>query len=314
MKKRIAFLASVVLKLHAASGSQIMLQLHPASSSDYPVLAVPGQNGLGSSREYVASQLGIDQEKIYRVSTPSACIDFGQRFCQKGLSLGFEAIDTRNGYIIHATSQGTATVLNYLAANPIAQHSLRGVVLEAVMASGNSAIAHNVHESPIGHVLAPYVARLIQFWTYSPSGMQAIKSIEKLLNKDCPIVLVHSTRDGCLPYYGACAIYYGLKEKGHRNVYFVTKEDSRRHIEILDKSLAERSIVKSILAQHGVVEAGHADAIRALTEYQPDHMQYQAIYEKLCLIEKAHTAIGATLTTACAAYMLYYIMMFSGIA
>lgn len=301
MKKGIVFLTSIALQLHAAS------------SSHYTVLAIPGQNGCGSSENYVASQLGIDKEKIYQVRTPNVLIDFGQRFCQKDLNVGYSAVDSSSGYIIHATSQGTATALNYLAANPDAQRNLKGMVLEAVMASGNSAIAHNVHESPIGHVLAPYVARLIQFWTYSPSGMQAIKSIENLQGKDLPIVLVHSTDDRCLPYYGACALYYGLKEKGHRNVYFVTKEDSMRHIEILGENPKERSVVKSILAQHNVVEADQTTSSHGLARYQPDHMKYREVYEKLRFFEKAHSAIGVTLTAGCAIYMLYYIMMLSGL-
>lgn len=298
--KRAAFLTAMILQIQAAS------------SSHYPVLAIPGQNGLGSSKSYVANQLEIDRENIHRVSTPEFLIDFGQRFCQKELSRGYAAIDSKSGYIIHATSQGTATALNYLAAHSDAQHNLKGIVLEAVMASGNSAIAHNVHESPIGHILAPYIARLIQFWPYSPSGMQAIKSIEGLENKELPIVLVHATDDRCLPYYGACALYYGLKELGHRNVYLVTKEGSMRHIEILSESLKEYSIVKSILAAHDVGATGQISSTGDLAQYQPDHMQHRAIYKKLRFIEKVHSAIGVTLTATCAAYMLYYIMLLSG--
>jgi hypothetical protein len=42
-------------------------------------------------------------------------------------------------------------------------------------------------------------------------------------------------------------------------------------------------------------------------------MQYRAMYEKLRLIEKAHTVINPTLTAVCAISILYYIMLISGI-
>lgn len=271
-------------------------QLHGVSNAECPVLAI---HGLGMPKaygeyhkNYVAQQLGISGKTIVYVDGPvQADADLGQERCQEHFKESYESIDTRNGYIIHATSQGTATVLNFLANNPAAQENLKAIIFEAPMASGNSAIAHYVGIPLVEDFpLVPYLAKLIHFPCYSPSGMQPIKSIDQLINKNIVMIFAHSTWDRVLPYSGACALYYGLKELGHNNVYFITMH-GWDHTDVLDGS----SVVKSILAKHDLALADASEIID-VSAYQPDHrgFGYRRAYNVIRFIEGMHTVIGKT--------------------
>ncbi|MBY0352729.1 hypothetical protein K2W90_00015 [Candidatus Babeliales bacterium] len=286
MLKKLAFIVCLAVS-----------QLHGMRAAECPVLAV---HGLGTPqvfgkfyKEYVAQQLSISGKTIVYVDGPlSAQADFGQQHCQEYFKKSYESIDTRNGYIIHATSQGTATVLNFLANNPEAQENLKALILEAPMASGNSAIAHHVGIPLVEDFpLVPYLAKLIHFPGYRPSGMQAIKSIDQLINKNIVIILAHSTHDRILPYSGACALYYGLKELGHCNVYFISKA-GWDHTEVLNGE----SVVKTILAKHDLVLSADASESSDLSAYQPDHkgFWYRRAYKVIRFIEGMHTVIGKT--------------------
>lgn len=290
-----------------------LLPLHTSNAAQHHVLAIPGKGAFkpqGSSKHYVSQQLGIAWENIHTVKQPIFG-DLGQRFCQKYLIKSYDAHCTKaKGYFLHASSQGTATALNFLASHPGSQDGLKGMICESPMATGNSAIAHFCRCGFSGQLWFPYVARFFGLWTYSPSGMQGIKSASNIWIKDFPIIIVHSIYDDQLPYYGACALYYALKKAGHKHVYFITK-DGDDHMELLDGSLEDRAIVKSILARHGVVKVDGEAFVHDVSLYQPDHLQYQAVYEKLLSIEKAHTVIGAMLATVCTVYILYYLMLLS---
>ncbi|QQR48716.1 hypothetical protein IPF37_04085 [bacterium] len=263
--------------------------LHGAANADYKIFAIPGQNGLGSNQYYVAQQVGVSPEKILMVDIPTAqeTIDLGQDNCIKYLEDCYQNANAKNSdYIIHATSQGTATALNFLAKHPEAQTNLKALILEAPMASGNSAIIHNAHQLAwlpdwIVQSTAPRIAKKFIFPAYDPAGMQVIKSIAKLTNKKILIVLVHSTHDRCLPYQGACALYYGLKENGFENVYFITQQDSDTHVYILKDS----SLILSILEKSNIVPAqpwvvNDVDNGN-LTVHQPDHAKFKDDYKAI---------------------------------
>jgi hypothetical protein len=284
-KMLVMLFASNIIALHAASSST-------QGIPEYPVLCVPGQNELGSENWYVMSQLGrTDEASLHRVETPDTLIDFGQRFCQRHLTHAYKTpsftaqLSDTDGYIMHATSQGTQTSINWLANNPDKQPQLKALVLEAVMASANNAIAYN----GVDHFLSPHVARTIipTFWTYNPWGMQAIKSVDKLQDKDTPIIIVHATGDMCLPYAGATAIYYQLKERGHNNVYFITKNNSIDHVNILDD---RPSLVQAILAHHNIIPHKNIPLIN-LDDFKPKHWQFHETYSYLRFVEWVHSAI-----------------------
>lgn len=141
------------------------------------VFAIPGQNGMGSESWYVKNVIG-EFSRVISVNTPSLLLDLGQYFCQRHLD---DAL-TNSPYpdddaIIYATSQGTATALNYLARKP--SPNIKAVVLEAALASGNSAVYHTVTGPAMGddwlrsvpgaYYVLPYLASFICLG-YRPGG------------------------------------------------------------------------------------------------------------------------------------------------
>lgn len=282
------------------------------------VYCVPGQNDKGSECYQVARLTGGDDQGVLfgHVDTPSfPKIDFGQGYCLTHLRSGLQK-RVREKEIIHATSQGTATALNYLAEDKAGR--IKGAVLEAVLASGNSAILHTVGGPlmpplnrfarwPLAYYWMPYIAKAL-YPFYSPTGMQPIKSIQQI-SRDIPIVLAHSKGDPQLPFSGACAVYYALRNRGFKNTYFVQKKGFK-HLQILENSVHGSSIIKAIFQRHGLQEnpagavAAAAPAID-LSKYQPDPAQFKADYDELMRKERNHTYIKWGTLTSVAAGAFY---------
>ncbi len=287
LNKIIIFFCLLIIESNAAFG--------------YVILSVPGQNGLGSGIYYVAQQLGTNlkdfktgAKKIFPVDIPRSVesIDLGQNNCISFLKQSFDENVGNNEYIIHATSQGTATVLNFLKIYPEAQNNLKAIILEAPLASGNSAIFHHANQQawfvPEFFVkkLGPSFVQSTMFPAYDRFGLQAISSIESIEKKDIVIILVHSTNDRCLPYYGACALYYRLNELGHKKVYLVTKENSSDHINILRTS----SIIQRILEKNDIHQDPRADCSFMNNDYkikdcQPDFRNFNQSYKSILTFE-----------------------------
>lgn len=258
---------------------------------DLVVYAVPGQNGLGSEEGYVQQVLGNDL-RVVKVGTPSILADLGQSGCQGYLRDALQKEDKPG--IVYATSQGTATAINYLASCD-KKENIQALVLEAVLASGNSAIHHTltgtsgVNDASYSYYILPYLARIV-FPCYRAAGEQPIKALDNL-PKDIPIIIVHSKNDMQLPYDGACALYYGLRSKGNDNVYFISK-DGFSHINIL-YSDPERNVVRSILKKHDLLKT--SPEVSDLSEFQPDPLQYKPCYDALMATKEAkHTYVERT--------------------
>lgn len=270
------------------------------------VYAIPGQNGLGSEVNYVKKLLGEEAVEVTPVQTPTICPDLGQRRCLKHLR---EAVNSRGGNpagIIHATSQGTATALNYVAREDKGKN-IQALILESPLASGNSAIHHTASQPsmglqkitnlPFSYYWAPYVAKSM-FPAYSPSGRQAIRSI-KDIPANMPVVIAHSKKDEQISYDDACALYYGLREQGNNNTYFITKKGAN-HVRPLKHS-RNRPIVRAILQKHALLtasdeEQGNIQGGIDLSAYQPPHQQFKKQYDVLVAKEKNHARIGYVLT------------------
>jgi len=275
-----------------------------------PVYAVPGQNGLGSESDYIKGVLGKDT-KIVKVATPERFRDLGQSFCERHMSEAFEKNDNKQGAIVYATSQGTATSLNYLADTDKGK-KIKALILEATLASGNSAIYHTVTgplmnmnictKIPFSYYLLPYAANFFMPG-YRPAGKQPIKSIDAIPT-DIPIVIIHSKNDMQLSYDDACALYYGLRSKGNDNVYFIHKEDCG-HVRILE-SEDERNIIKRVLKKHGLMVGILSVEEADLSAYQPDPMQYKAHYDDLIAKETRHTYIERSIGLGLLAGLIKY--------
>ncbi len=272
------------------------------------VYTIPGQNGLGSETNYVRNLLGDETLAIVPVETPQKFPDMGQSRCINYLDAALTKNVAKDPVIIHATSQGTATALNYLA-DVDKGTRIKALILEAPLVSGNSAVCHTLKgpllnlrrlvNSPFSYYWLPYCAKSF-FPFYWPFGKQVIKSIKKIPAAcDIPIVIVHSKDDVQLSYDDACALYYGLCLK-NKNVYLISKE-GREHLNILQDE-ADKKVVRAILARHNLL-AGIQEEVD-LSFYQPDPAPFKEMYEELVAKERNHVFVGYGLMAACCALLV----------
>jgi hypothetical protein len=250
------------------------------------IYAIPGQNGSGSETEYIRKALNWNGD-IVQIATPFLMEDLGQYFCQRHLNEAL--INEPRDVILYTTSQGTATGLNYLA-HGLHSSKIKAIILEAALASGNSAIYHSVSgplkwisNIPGFYYVAPYFVT-VACLGYRPGGQQPIWSIDTI-KKDIPIIIIHSKEDMQLPFYGACALYYRLRESEHQNVYFIEKDGSN-HIQILDDCPVLQSVVCNILKRHLQPPPNERFYMHdKLVHYQPDTTQYKKFYTDLIIKE-----------------------------
>jgi len=298
------------------------------------VYAIPGQNGYGSDLTYVKAIFAdCSDVSVVSVATP-ANPDLGQSVCMGCLRNAFLEGNPKS-VIIHATSQGTATALNYLAYEDKGRH-IKGLVLESVLASGNSAIYHTARgplfgESlinrliglPFSYYWAPYIAKVLMPY-YWPSGSQPIKSIEHIPT-NIPIIIIHSKRDMQLSYNDACALYYGLRMRGNDNVYLISKEGGD-HLWLMGKKdnmgiqdfifpaveveKNDKDIVLNILQRCGLINPSVPLQAIDLREYQPDPAPFKELYDDLVRKETCHRYIGYGFGAAIAGATLYVAQYF----
>jgi hypothetical protein len=247
----------------------IATTVHPGYSyeeddKDIHFVVVPGQNGCGGE-EAISNNIinPYDDNYVVKAKTPEEMerIDLGQKNCIDDF---IETLEENNLFdkniVIHATSQGTATILNWLGKYPPCTN-VKAVILEAVLESGNSAIKHTISGpfSPVPYAASSipesslgYSAKIAIFPAYSPSGMQALKSVESIPT-NIPIIIIHSKDDSQLPYDGAFRIYSLLREYGNDNVYFFSKEGSV-HLNILSLYYDKEKInaINAIFAYHNL--------------------------------------------------------------
>ena len=280
------------------------------------VYTIPGQNGCGSEADYVAGLLGADHVNVAPVTTPGILPDLGQEHCLRHLRTAIARKPFDNA-IIHATSQGTATAINYVAHEDQGRR-IKALVLESVIGSGNSAIErtvggpamqmNHVTDLPFSYYWLPYVAQISTMQTYFPFGKQPIKSLSKIPN-DLPVIIAHSKQDMQLSYRDACALYCGLRLQGNNNAYLITKPDAQ-HISILDNQ-NDQDIVRNILKKHKLLP-GECDATKLdLSVIQPDPMQFKMMYEDLLAKEKKHELIAGVACGAAVATAASYFAMSS---
>ena len=235
------------------------------------LFVIPGQNGLGGQN--IDKILpGFEPKKV---KTPCRYIDFGQTNCQKLLKDQIGPND--RDILIHASSQGTATAINWTANNP---DKVKALILESVLLTGNSAIHHTmdsmifpgIGKVPGSYYLFPYLAKLI-FPFYAPAGEQPIFNAENL-PKNLPIIIIHATKDAQLNFKDAQALYAFLKsEMKHDNVYLMPI-DKESHVLLLGANSQETKGIKSILANHNLYQKENTkDVQEELQTYQPKVQQ-----------------------------------------
>ncbi len=148
------------------------------------ILIVPGQNGMGGQNvRQILPYFKKKHQQAHNVETPLKSPDFGQSKCQNYLKNKINELKENNilhdndSLIIHGSSQGTATTINFAANNP---NNIKALILESVMLTGNSAIFHTVDNVMMpeqcdlpdsSYYSLPYTAK-VAYPSYSPIKVQ----------------------------------------------------------------------------------------------------------------------------------------------
>jgi hypothetical protein len=267
-------------------------------------LIIPGQNGMGGDN---VRDLAIMPEgtQFHDVATPKWFPDLGQSRCQKYLADVLKPLQKSENWntkiVIHATSQATATTINYISKNP---DDVKFLILESILASGNSAIHHTANNliapriSPYlvdvrgSYYFYPYIAKCLHplYW---PAGEQAIESVKNISN-NMTIIILHSAYDPQLSVDDAQALYYKLRTQGNDNTYFIRKNGSI-HLYLLGYGSFRQTENRLHAAFIKDLIAGKEIDPELKKPYQPDPALYKASYDTLIAREEKIRAINAGL-------------------
>jgi hypothetical protein len=288
------------------------------------LLVIPGQNGMGGQNiETVLPYFAKNTHLMHHVETPLYSPDFGQNQCQWFLNDKINWLKVYNQLhdydkiILHGSSQGTATTINYTANNP--DKNIKAIILESVLLTGNSAIFHTVDNAiscdlpDSSYYSLPYTAKSV-FPSYSPSGEQPINNIDKLPT-DLPIIILHDTKDFQLSFKDAQALYaYLTIVRKNKNVYLFAQESPYgKHINLLEKeNLKEIAAINTILKIHDLLPLGD-HLIKDIQDYQPQPQQewldhFNKIFNKEQNLESIDTSVKVT----SAGFSLYALAKYFG--
>jgi hypothetical protein len=309
MMKKTSYIFFIITLLHSVA-------LISMECPKTHLLVIPGQNGMGGQNVHkVLPYFADNKHLMHHVKTPLSLPDFGQSRCQQYLKDKIDLLKTNSKLhdydhlILHGSSQGTATTINYTAHNP---QNIKAIILESVLLTGNSAIFHTVDNVMLSdtcdlpdssYYLLPYTAKTL-YPCYSPSGEQPINNIDKLPT-DLLTIIVHDTKDFQLSSKDAQALYaYLTLVRGNKNVYLFAQESMfGEHINLLKEDNKEEiNAINTILKIHNLLPVDSSEMLTDLSEFQPtpqpewlDH--FDAIFNKEKNIQTTATTLQATSTS-----------------
>jgi hypothetical protein len=263
-------------------------------------IILPGQNGLG----------GENFSRDHIINTPFRCyttlqdktIDLGQQHCIEHFSqqLKEDPQASRSKLLLYGVSQGTATMINWLAQLPQEeQEKIRCLTLEAVLGSGNSAILHTaksvrtftaqsnntslrllgsaaekVTQLPLAHRWLPWLVKPFTYPTYQPNGLQAFSSAPHLSSK-IPVIIMHCIHDPQLSIEDARQLYTIFRKNGNDTYLFeVNAHPHAAHINILTwdrEKEKKQTAIQAIYKKHNLPYHQMPDIEDVdLKEFQPD--------------------------------------------
>lgn len=268
-----------------------MMENNDGELASYEIIAIPGQNGKSPSVDYIRSIIKDPKMYVGTIGTLFRNVDLGQINCVNHIKESLPAVSNFSGLdkVIWASSQGVASILNYI--KTYGQGNIKCLILESSMVSANSAIYRISHYEnvPIFKYFVPYLIRFYRkgiFKTYSPTGMQAINSIDEL-DKDTVVIILHSMNDPQIPDSDSKALYYKMVSMGMTNVYLYILKGGE-HNDIL-KTEYEKCMVISILCRHGILTPSNYDNnIPELqtNAWKPPISMFKDDYEKLMKRER----------------------------
>jgi hypothetical protein len=211
-------------------------------------IVLAGQNGGGNFYHDGILPKDFTEYKIIGYNTTGKYdrlnIDLGQGNCIRSFEEQLETDPNAKGkkLVLFGSSQGTATLLNWLATkSPEDQNKLiAGITLQAVLGTGNRAILHTVEECisskvtylPFARAWLPWIAKGL-YPTYNPFGKSVLGSANKI-SKDIPIMILHHVKDFQLSINDARELYCKLRENGNNNAYLMeVNHGVPMHTEIL---------------------------------------------------------------------------------
>ncbi len=283
------------------------------------VIAIPGLGGGGSSDEYLQSSFPDYELNIKRIETPVSESDLGQSRCinfvYEQLRKFLEDTDTQDGVVLHATSQGAATVLNGM---PEWMHEdwfsrVKFIFFEGPFATGNRGIVHTLRgpkagtfgpliHLPYSETWTPYVAIPVRFWDYCPSRQQVIKSVSRL--PKVPMAFIHGGGDVRVPPEDSRAIYHGVRLYGNNDAYSI-QEENAPHTHVLENAPHGPALIQTLVQKYTKVKPTSNAPIVDLTPYQPDHTGFARSYHDILEEAYMHERIAPSMYAAAAVVAVY---------
>ena len=268
------------------------------------MFVIRGQNCTKIQENLKMESLKISPDKTYQVELPKGMglNDLGQSNCTEKFK---NALTQNNAtsFIVHANSEGAAAALGYLSENQEYATKCKGMILESVFVTGNSAAYHMITNNypwlkkvPGLYYVAPYFAKAL-FHCYSPKGNQPIDSV-KGLNIDGPIIIVHSKHYSQISCNDSRAIYYALQIKNeelqikNKNIYLICEDTIKSDSK--DSADNTEFIVRKILTNQKKIPLSFQNTVHDVlknttfnhTDYQPKYEHYQPVYAKCVAKEK----------------------------
>ncbi len=249
---------------------------------------VDGRGGEGHAELGIVNTFPGDTQRYETLK--GRRIDLGQANCIRHFEDQLARDDkfAQSRTIFYGTSQGAATLLNWLGQKPPEEqdHLAEGLVLESVFDSGNSAIMQAtraflplgslVAGLPLSRMLLPLLAKTFVYQSYCPCGLQPVSSAAKI-SPNIPVVIMHNRGDKMLSISGARAVYCSLVGAGHKKTYLIEVDNEDRHLNILRyprHRKAQRNEIlvdlQNIFLKEGLpVSARRFSAHKNITKYQP---------------------------------------------
>jgi predicted esterase len=257
MKKNWIFLTLIFSNIVVTPHLKSMEREEQPQSDKTWLVVIPGQNGLGG--DYAEELFPQFKNWTRYAGTQYNFPDLCQSRCVNHFAKIMKALqlaDNVNNIVIHASSQGTGTAINYVSKYP---DKVKMIFCEAMLPSGNSAISwttqscisSRITRLPGSYYWLPYIAKA-QLPFYAPAGEQAIFNVATM--KDIPIAIIHCTNDPQLSYTDAQAFYAGLKKhEVNNNKYFISiQSEERQHIDLISPQSSNALVLHKILHIHGL--------------------------------------------------------------
>ncbi|MBP6892245.1 hypothetical protein KBB68_01560 [Candidatus Babeliales bacterium] len=232
-------------------------------------------------------------------------LNISQAFMGQGADLKVIASSVEQNFVdesfvLFGICRGGSAAINYIAQyNP---ENLKALIIEATPAS-MPALLH-AKMAKIG-LSCKHDEKFFRFFfqAYPKNSIPPVQAVKNILNKELPILILHSKDDCNIPFEHALMLYLSFKEHGFNNVFLVPLHGKHAY-SLQEDSLNYLTAVHSFYKNFGLAY-NEKYATVAMNSYQYDLVKAQekvALYEKKLQqqLQKTHKkmALGAGLAGA----------------